>query len=68
MRLKALLENLPLRFALVLQYLFGLSQEPSPTSFTSASEHADGVYTRPAVESRNPSLNSQLRRGDLPGF
>lgn len=47
-RLKALLENLPLRFALVLQYLFGLSQEPSPTSFTSASERADGVYTRPA--------------------
>lgn len=47
-RLKALLENLPLRFALVLQYLFGLSQEPSRTSFTSASEHAGGVYTRPA--------------------
>lgn len=38
----------PWRFALVLQYLFGLSQEPSPVSFTSASECAvkKDVYTR----------------------
>lgn len=40
----------PWRFTLVLQYLRGLSQEPSPLSFTSASESTvkRDVYTRPA--------------------
>lgn len=67
-RLKALLENLPLRFALVLEYLFWVFFPP-PTS-PHVLYIVLGARRRclQGPQNGNPSPNLQLKTGDSPGF